>query len=596
MQTKNNNLRLINLLRARTKLIYVVSNDEQHTVNCLRQSVLSWMLKQSDKKKVDLDKTLKYFEWSIVNGLQSSSVTPFEPKEYKGNIWKNILTGEEVYRELQMKLNSPDDPTNDIMTALTKFENEKPATKDSEYTHVIVIKDIHGLLFAGTSPNPMITRKIKEIILNQEPKNVYRHIIILSPVKRVPVEIENMTDIVEWKLPDSQDVSDFIKSLAAINIVKESTGKVGEYTDQEFKDVINSFVGLPYCRIEEHSCQCYAEFSRRLDARFLSKLKTKHIMENSSLELVDTDVELGQVGGMETFKNWVNDRTKAYSKDAEDFGVEPPKGVMLVGIQGCGKTLMSRAISRLWGIPLVKFDVAKVFSKNVGDSEQNIRNTLHTIEALAPVVVQIDEIEKALSGMGSSNMSDGGTTARVVGTLLSWMQDKTAQAFIIATANDVSQLPPELLRKGRFDEIFFCALPDEDERVDIFKIHLKKRKYDPEKFNIKKFAEKTKNYSGAEIEQIIKSAILVAFNSKEKKLNDAHIMESIKLAIPLYDTAKQDIEWLLAWVGWDEERKDGLRARFASASKDTHADADVVADTKDGKKIVMKMKTDVKKV
>lgn len=586
MQTKNNCLRLINLLRARTKLIYIHNNDEQHTVNCIRQSVLSWMIKQSVKKKVDLDKTLKYFEWSIVNGLQTSTITPFDPKDYKGNIWKNILTQEDVHREIQMKENNPDDPTTEILTALTKFETEKPA-KDGEHMHVVVIKDIHGLVVN----NPVLIRKIKEIVLNPEPKNVYRHLIILSPVKRIPVEVENMADLIDWKLPDSEDVSNFVKGLAAISIVKESTGKVGEYTEQEFKDVVNAFVGLPYCRIEEHSCQCYAEYSRRLDAKFLSVLKTRHIMENSSLELVDTSVDLSQVGGMDTFKNWVTDRTRAFSKEAEDFGVEPPKGVMLVGIQGCGKTLMSRAISSLWGIPLVKFDPSKVFSKNVGDSELNMRTTLSVIEALAPVVVQIDEIEKALSGMGSSNMSDGGTTARVVGTLLSWMQDKKAQAFIVATANDVSQLPPELLRKGRFDEIFFCALPEEGERAKIFEIHLQKRKYNPKDFAIKKFATASKNYSGAEIEQIIKSAILFAFNDKkEKKLNDKHILDSIKLTIPLYDTCAQDIEWLKAWVGWDEERQEGVRARFASpSSKDNHAHPDQVADTKDGKKVVMKM-------
>ena len=208
--------------------------------------------------------------------------------------------------------------------------------------------------------------------------------------------------------------------------------------------------------------------------KLLSQLKTQHILENSSLELLDTNVHMNIVGGMDTFKNWIKERETAFSKEAQDFGVESPKGVMLVGIQGCGKTLMSRAIASLWGLPLIRFDVAKVFSKTIGSSEENIRNTLATIESLSPCVVQIDEIEKALSGVGSSNMSDGGTTSRVVGTLLSWMQDKNAPAFIIATANDVSQLPPELLRKGRFDEIFFCALPEEKEREDIFKIHIEK--------------------------------------------------------------------------------------------------------------------------
>jgi AAA+ superfamily predicted ATPase len=595
MQTNNNCMRLISLLRAKTKLIYVINNDESHTTNCIRQSVMSWMLKQAGKKKVDLDTNLKYFEWSVIKGLESSSVTNFSKDDFKNNVWNNILTNEEVLRDLQMKRNQPDDPTSEILTALTRFENEKPPTTTQEYTHVLVIKDMHN--FHGpNNPNPVLIRKIRDIIMNPEPKNVFRHIIIAGPVKKIPIDLENQADIIEWKLPDAQDIDKFVRSLATINIVKEKKGEKGEYTEQEYKDVINAFIGLPYCRIEEHCCQCYVEHERRLEHRFLSKLKTKHIMENSSLELVDTNVDMQNVGGMDTFKAWVKDRTVAFSKQAEDFGVESPKGVMLVGIQGCGKTLMSRAISSMWGLPLVKFDVAKVFSKTIGSSEENIRNTLATIEALSPCVVQIDEIEKGLSGVGSSNMSDGGTTSRVVGTLLSWMQDKTAQAFIIATANDVSQLPPELLRKGRFDEIFFCALPESKEREDIFAIHLKKRKYDPSGFNLKAFADKTVHYSGAEIEQIIKTANLMAFNSTEKKLENKHVLTAIRETIPLYDTCKQDIEWLLAWVGWDEERKEGLRARFASGSaKDNHADPNHVAETENGKKVVMKMKASDKK-
>jgi SpoVK/Ycf46/Vps4 family AAA+-type ATPase len=174
------------------------------------------------------------------------------------------------------------------------------------------------------------------------------------------------------------------------------------------------------------------------------------------------------------------------------------------------------------------------------------------------------------------------------------MQDKEASAFIIATANDVSQLPPELLRKGRFDEIFFCALPEEKEREDIFKIHLEKRGYKGKDFNTSSFAAKTRNYSGAEIEQIIKQSILFAFNSKEKKMRDEHVLRAIKDIIPLYETCKQDIDWLLAWVGWDEERQEGLRARFASDSKQNHADEGAVADTEGGKKVIIKLKPDAK--
>ena len=596
MQTKKNCLNLINLIRSKTRLIYVVNNDETNTIDFIRQSVLSWMLKLKGNKKNDIDNYLKYAEWSIVKGLQYGSIQNFDEKQFPQNVWKNIITNENVNRLFQFKENSPDDNTWEIMAALNKFESEKTVDRNKEYTHIIVLKDIHNII----QNNPQLIRKIKEIVLNMEDKNIFRHIIILGAAKKIPLDLVNYADIIEWKLPDAEDIENFIQGLANFTIVdktrtihndEDKKKANSEYTAQEFKEIINSFQGLPYCRIEEHSCQSYVEHERRLNAKFLTKLKTNHIMENSSLELVNTNVDMTNVGGMNNFKDWVLERSLAFSKEAEDFGVESPKGVMLVGVQGCGKTLMSRAISSLWGLPLVKFDVAKVFSKTIGSSEENIRNTLSTIEALSPCVVQIDEIEKALSGVGSSNMSDGGTTSRVVGTLLSWMQDKTAPAFIIATANDVSQLPPELLRKGRFDEIFFCALPTEKEREEIFSIHLSKRGYKPNNYNLSLFAKKSPNYSGAEIEQIIKSSILLAFNSKKRELTDEHILEAIKSTVPLYDTCQQDIDWLLAWVGWDEERKEGLRARFASNSaKDSHSDPENIAGTENGKKIVMKMK------
>ncbi len=590
MQTKKNCLNLINLLRAKTRLIYVVGNDESRTMEYVRQSILSWMIKQSGKKKVDIDNQLKYGEWSCTTGLRFGSVQQIEEKVYPNNVWQDILSDEpkKINKVFQFRANPPDDPTQVLFAALDVFEKEKLPDKKNEYIHILVIKDIHNLI----KGDPILMRKIKEIVMSDDPKNVARHIVILSPAKVVPIDLENHCDILEWKLPDAEDISNFVNSLGEFEIVKEASATdKNKYTEQEFKDVINAFVGLPFCRIEEHCCQSFAEKEKRLDSKFLTVLKTKHILENSSLELVDTDVKFDQVGGMDGFKHWVHDRERAFSKEAIDFGVEPPKGVMLVGIQGCGKTLMSRAISSLWGLPLVKFDVGKVFSKTIGSSEENIRNTLATIEALSPCVVQIDEIEKGLSGVQSSNFSDGGTTSRVVGTLLTWMQDKTASAFIIATANDVSQLPPELMRKGRFDEIFFCSLPEAEEREKIFGIHLEKRGYLSHDYDLKLFASQTTHYSGAEIEQIIKSAILLAFNSKLRKLKNEHVIEAIKQTIPLYATCKQDIDWLLAWVGWDDERQEGLRARFASSpAKGNHASSDVVADTDGaGKKVIMKI-------
>jgi len=602
MQIKTNCLKLISFIRAKSKLINVIGNDEYETVNSIRQSVISWMLHQQSAKKIDIDKNFKYSEWTIIKGLQVGKLVPFDVKAFPQNVWTNVLAEKdakdaEVNKVFQFKDNAENDPTQDLMTALQRFEADVPPDKDKagNHTHIILIKDIHGLI----KNNIPLIRKLKEIAMNTEPKNVHRHIVILGPVKSIPVDMENMTAVLEWKLPDAEDIAKYLSSLATYKIISndkkpDEKADVNEYTEQEFKDITNSFIGLPHNRIEEHACLSYVQFKRRLNPKLLAQLKTKHILENSSLELLDTNVHMDNVGGMETFKKWIEERANAFSKEAQEFGVESPKGVMLVGIQGCGKTLMSRAIASKWGLPLIRFDVAKVFSKTIGSSEENIRNTLATIEALSPCVVQIDEIEKALSGVGSSNMSDGGTTYRVVGTLLSWMQDKEAQAFIIATANDVSQLPPELLRKGRFDEIFFCALPEENEREEIFNIHLGKRTYKGKDFNCSLFASKTRNYSGAEIEQIIKQAILFAFNDKARKLKDEHIVKAIRDIIPLYETCKQDIDWLLAWVGWDEERQEGLRARFASDSKQNHADEGAVADTEGGKKVIIKMKPEAK--
>jgi SpoVK/Ycf46/Vps4 family AAA+-type ATPase len=281
---------------------------------------------------------------------------------------------------------------------------------------------------------------------------------------------------------------------------------------------------------------------------------------------------MGEIGGMEILKQWMSVRKKAFSEEAKKFGVETPKGVMLVGIQGCGKSHMAKAIASTLSLPLVRFDVAKVFSKTVGSSEENIRTVISLIEAVSPCVLMIDEIEKGLAGIQSSNQSDGGTTARVVGTLLSWLNDKTSPVFIVATANNIQQLPPELQRKGRFDELFFVPLPEESERAEIFSIHLRKRNRNPEDFNIAAFAKASEFFSGAECEEAIRAALIDAFD-KGEPLSDTHILASIRSLIPLFHTCREDLEYLYKWVGWNKEKKDGIRARFASSARKKAAEA-----------------------
>jgi len=585
-QIKNNCMKLLHLIKSKSPFIYIADSDEVNTIKAIQKTVLSLVLNMNKKRGFNIEESFKYLEWSCNTGILNGQISAYknEGKDSKKTVWKNIINDSEEDKVINFPQNSSglNEQSRDILEALQNFVTLKPQSSKNENIFIMVIKDPHLHL----QNNPPVIRRMREIIMNanksEAHKNLTRHIIILSPVKKVPVDLEVYVNYIDWKLPDQEDIREFTEDLGELIIVENEDVKEKKiksskeelkkciYTESELKQIVNSLIGLPLCRIEEHLCICYSYKQKVLDHKFLYNLKTKYILENSSLELMDTSVPMNEVGGMDKFKDWIKHRICAFSDEAVSFGIEPPKGVLLVGIQGCGKSLMAKALASLWGLPLVRFDVAKVFSKTIGSSEENIRNTLSTVEALAPCIVMIDEIEKGLAGVASSNFSDSGTTARVVGTLLSWMNDRTSQTFIVATANDISQLPPELLRKGRFDELFFCSLPQKEERKTIFNIHLKKRNQNPESFDCDSFANNTEFYSGAEIEQIVKNALLIAFNEKEK-LNNKHVLSSIKEVIPLYSTCKDDINFLLEWVGWDDERKEGLRARFASEEgKQTH--------------------------
>jgi len=246
----------------------------------------------------------------------------------------------------------------------------------------------------------------------------------------------------------------------------------------------------------------------------------------------------------------------AFTQKAQEFGLSQPKGILLIGVQGCGKSLTAKEVASHWKLPILRLDIGAVFSGIVGSSEENMRRAIKTAETLAPIILWIDEIEKGLSGVQSSTFSDAGTSARVFSTFLTWLQEKTAPVFVIATANNIQLLPPELLRKGRFDEIFFVDLPSIQEREEIFGIHIKKRKRNPEKFDLKLLAQESQGYSGAEIEQAVVSSLYDAF-LENRDINTKDVSRNIKQSVPLSVTMKENIE---ATRGWAKDR-----ARYASS-------------------------------
>jgi SpoVK/Ycf46/Vps4 family AAA+-type ATPase len=288
--------------------------------------------------------------------------------------------------------------------------------------------------------------------------------------------------------------------------------------------------------------------------------KQQIIRKSGLLEYCATSETFSNVGGMAVLKDWLNKRSLAFSQEARDFGLPAPKGILMLGVQGCGKSLCAKAVSTQWQLPLLRFDMGRMFGSLMGSSEENVRRAISVAESVAPAVLWVDEIDKAFAGSQGSGLTDGGTTARVFGTFLTWLSEKTAPVFVVATANDISHLPPELLRKGRLDEIFFVDLPDRDERAEIFGIHVQKRGRDIASFDLQGLADASKDFSGAEIEEAINSALYDAFYDKVE-LTTGHVLQALAETVPLARTMDEQISQLRDWA-------EG-RARNASVARGT---------------------------
>jgi SpoVK/Ycf46/Vps4 family AAA+-type ATPase len=266
------------------------------------------------------------------------------------------------------------------------------------------------------------------------------------------------------------------------------------------------------------------------------------------LEFIDASENLKSVGGLDNLKHWLGQRQGAWEDAAREFGLEPPRGVIILGVQGCGKSMCARAIAGEWKLPLVKFDTAAVFDKYIGETEKRIQKVFQVAEGLAPCVLWIDELEKVFAGSGpDSASSDAGTASRLLGAFLSWMQDRKAPVFVAATCNNVSALPPELIRKGRFDELFFVDLPNQAERKQIFGIQLSRRKRNPAEFNLDQVAAAAQGYSGAEIDAAVQTAMYASYSSKQP-LATQTLLDALKATVPLSTTRAEEIQALREWA------------------------------------------------
>ncbi len=305
--------------------------------------------------------------------------------------------------------------------------------------------------------------------------------------------------------------------------------------------------GLTFFEVQKIVTQAVVEDGvlGRDDIATVLQAKRQIIERSGVLEYFPHEHAMGDVAGLSELKAWLRKRQAAFEdpRRAKEYGLSPPKGLLLIGVQGCGKSLCAKAVAAEWKLPLIRLDPSNLYNRYVGESEKNLKRAIRLAEQMAPVVLWIDEIEKALS----QEDAEGGPAQRIFGTFLAWLQDKKENVFVIATANDISKLPPELMRKGRFDEIFFVDLPEEEARERIFRIHLEKRKRDPQRFDIAQLVERTDGFSGAEIEQAVVSALYTAF-SREEDLTTESILEEIELTKPLSVTMAERIASLRDWA------------------------------------------------
>lgn len=504
---KKTEQQLINFFRARFPFIYIPTWEESRVIDIITDIA-------SDASKIKTQRDI--FIWSSTEGVKK------------------------ITEEGQENVNTGSEP----IEALNFIENySNPA--------IMILKDIHCFLgVKNRAADYNYIRKMRDVAISIKTEFVPKNIVIVAPTLLLPEELQKDVTVYEFDLPTLAE----LKTL--LNDMIDGNEQVKTDLTEEEKDVLcKAALGLTSQEAEN-------AFARAMIAKgqltikeidIIMDEKCQVIKKTGILEFIKTPCNIDDVGGLENLKRWFKKRNNSWLAKAQtDYNLPAPKGVLITGVPGCGKSLTAKAISATWQLPLLRLDVGKIFSGLVGSSEENMRKAIQTAEAVSPSILWIDEIEKGFGGVGGEN--DGGTSTRVFGTFLTWLNEKTKPVFVIATANNINSIPPEMLRKGRFDEIFFVDLPTKKERYDIFKLHLKKmlKNSISESFCITdellfKLAEMTEGFVGAEIEQVVVSALFEAF-SEDRILLESDLFKVIQNTVPLSTTQAEQILGLRLWA------------------------------------------------
>ena len=434
--------------------------------------------------------------------------------------------------------------SNDIdpVNALIKIRDEVPE-KGGE---IIVMRDLHMFL---TNPKPIrLLRDIANIF-----KKNRKTLIIIGPIKKIPPELERDITVLELELPSKKEIKVIFDSLysppdpIALATVRNA---VGEISDDEQEKIIQSALGMTFSEIENTFSKSFIEYNANKlvpISKLVVREKAIALKKSGILEYFEPKQTANDIGGLDNLKTWLKLRSKAFTKKAVEAGIPPSKGIIIAGIPGGGKSLAAKAASNILGLPLIRFDISRVYGGLVGDSERNVRVALQTIDTINNCIVWMDELEKCFSGANSGFSGDGGTGARVFGTFITWLQERTGSSFVIATLNRIEGLPPELLRKGRFDEIFFVGLPNAKEREQIFNVHLRLHNQSIDENELRECVKFSTGFSGAEIAETVVSGMYNAFD-QDRKLCAADIIAAIKTTNPLSHSKEEELKAMVEWA------------------------------------------------
>ena len=438
----------------------------------------------------------------------------------------------------------------------------------SEDTGVLIIHNIRQFI-----SNFLVIQDLKDAAMVCRVRGSY--IILVGAEIDFPPELKDLVTIYDFPLPNK----DFFISLFSgmVNKYKDSMTLTNNVEDKQIllDKAADASLGMTAVQGESALALSIVK-TKSVDLSVLYSEKESAIKQSDVLELIPTKEKLDTLGGFDQFKQWIDKRTNAFSPEAKEYGLKPPKGVLLAGIPGTGKTLCAKVLASAFGVPLIHFDVGKVFRSLQGQSESAVRQALNVAEAVAPCILHIDEMEKSMAGAESSGRTDSGTTARIMQKILTWMQEKTAPVFVAATVNKVESIPPELLRKGRFDEIFGVDLPVCSERKEIFAIHITKRNREISNYNLQELADATNNFTGAEIEALIDDSMATAFSDNIREFTTEDILKSIKETIPQSESQREQIAAIRDWI----TTRTRLVSSHISPKWDVGAAQDILKDTR----------------